>query len=65
MADFNVVSIIYLGLVVALIVLFAFSFTLFIRRMLINSSQKRNQTVEIEKKLDKVIELLDKHSNKK
>nr|WP_243463094.1 DUF4083 family protein [Mesobacillus boroniphilus] len=33
--------------------------------MLINSSQKRNQTVEIEKKLDKVIELLDKHSNKK
>lgn len=65
MAELDIASIIYLGLIVALIILFAVSFTLFIRRILINSSHKRNQTVGIEKKLDKIIELLDKNGNHK
>lgn len=43
-----------------LIVLFVFSFTLFIRRLLLNSKEKNRQLNQIEKKLDKIIELLEK-----
>ncbi|MFX3635820.1 MAG: DUF4083 domain-containing protein [Candidatus Pristimantibacillus sp.] len=59
MEGFNVASVVYLGIIIGLIVLFIVSFTLFIRRLLINSSVK-NQTDEIEKKLDKIIDLLEK-----
>ncbi|WP_373316067.1 DUF4083 domain-containing protein [Siminovitchia terrae] len=53
-------TIVVLVIFVGLMALFVISFTLFIRRLLINSSIKSNQSVEIEKKLDKIIELLEK-----
>ncbi|MFY2253025.1 DUF4083 family protein [Priestia megaterium] len=53
------ISIVYLIIVIGLIALFVVSFTLFIRRLLINSSIKSSRLIEIEKKLDKVIELLE------
>jgi len=56
---FNVISIVYLIIIIGLIALFVVSFTLFIRRLLINSSIKSNRSIEIEKKLDKIIELLE------
>ena len=56
---FNVFSIVYLIIIIGLIALFVVSFTLFIRRLLINSSIKSNRSIEIEKKLDKIIELLE------
>ncbi|MEE3896997.1 DUF4083 family protein [Priestia megaterium] len=66
MDHFNVISIVYLIIIIGLIALFVVSFTLFIRRLLINSSIKSSRSIEIEKKLDKVIELLeiDKKPNK-
>jgi hypothetical protein len=57
--NFNVISIVYLIIIIGLIALFVVSFTLFIRRLLINSSIKSSRSIEIEKKLDKVIELLE------
>ncbi|WP_310336451.1 DUF4083 family protein [Priestia megaterium] len=59
MDNFNVISIVYLIIIIGLIALFVVSFTLFIRRLLINSSIKSNRSIEIEKKLDKIIELLE------
>ncbi|MCE4092800.1 DUF4083 domain-containing protein [Priestia megaterium] len=59
MDNFNVISIVYLIIIIGLIALFVVSFTLFIRRLLINSSIKSSRSIEIEKKLDKVIELLE------
>ncbi|MGW5887727.1 DUF4083 domain-containing protein [Priestia megaterium] len=59
MNHFNVISIVYLIVIIGLIALFVVSFTLFIRRLLINSSIKSNRSIEIEKKLDKIIELLE------
>ncbi|MFD1781712.1 DUF4083 family protein [Fredinandcohnia salidurans] len=63
MEGYNVASLFFLGIVIILVVLFVVSFTLFIRRILIKSSIKRNQSVEIEKKLDKIIDLLEKDKN--
>jgi hypothetical protein len=63
MGGLNVASIVYLCIIIGLIALFVVSFTLFIRRQLINSFVKSNQSVEIEKKLDKIIELLEKDKN--
>lgn len=48
---------------IALIVLLIVSFTLFIRRILINSSKKNQQLEEIEKSLKKITELLEKDKN--
>ncbi|MFI8658057.1 DUF4083 family protein [Priestia megaterium] len=59
MDHFNVFSIVYLIIIIGLIALSVVSFTLFIRRLLINSSIKSNRSIEIEKKLDKIIELLE------
>ncbi|MCJ7841971.1 DUF4083 domain-containing protein [Lederbergia sp. NSJ-179] len=56
-------DIIFLCIFIGLIALFVVSFMLFIRRLIINSSEKGNQSVEIEKKLDKIIELLEKEKN--
>ncbi|NRD76639.1 DUF4083 family protein [Bacillus sp. BRMEA1] len=58
-----VASIVFWGIVIALIVLFVVSFTLFIRSLLNKSSIKSNHIVEIEKKLDKIIDILEKHKN--
>ncbi|NEW00651.1 DUF4083 domain-containing protein [Bacillus megaterium] len=59
MDNFNVISIVYLIIIIGLIALFVVSFTLFIRRLLINSSIKSSRSIEIEKKLDKILELLE------
>ncbi len=56
----DIFAMIYLCIMIGLIVLFVVSFTLFIRRLLINSSTKNVQSDQIEKKLDKIIELLEK-----
>lgn len=55
----TIFAFIYIGLIVLLIV----SFTLFIRRILINSSKKNQQLEEIEKSLKKITELLEKDKN--
>ncbi|MHA6253277.1 DUF4083 family protein [Oceanobacillus sp. CAU 1775] len=47
---------VYLIIISGLIILFVLSFTLFIRRMLINSSIKNTGSNEIEKKFDTIIE---------
>jgi hypothetical protein len=60
---FNVGDMIYQVIVLGLIVLFVVSFSLFIRRMLLNQKAKMRQLNEIEKKLDKIIELMDKDEN--
>ncbi|WP_394514359.1 DUF4083 domain-containing protein [Priestia aryabhattai] len=60
MDSFNLVSIVYLVIVIGLIALFVISFSLFMRRLLINSSLKTKHSIEIDKKLDKIIELLEK-----
>ena len=56
---FNVGDMIYQVIVLGLIVLFVVSFTLFIRRLLLNKQAKNHQLNEIEKKMDKIIELMD------
>ncbi|KIO61129.1 MAG: DUF4083 domain-containing protein [Caldibacillus thermoamylovorans] len=55
----TIFAFIYFGLIVLLIV----SFTLFIRRILINSSKKNQHLEEIEKSLKKITELLEKDKN--
>ncbi|MGE7307581.1 DUF4083 domain-containing protein [Priestia megaterium] len=57
--NINVISIVYLVIIVGLIALFVISFTLFIQRVLINASIKSKHSIEINKKLDKIIELLE------
>ncbi|WP_397538670.1 DUF4083 domain-containing protein [Rummeliibacillus pycnus] len=57
---FSVGDMIYQIIVLGLIVLFVVSFTLFIRRLLLNQKAKRNQVNELEMKLDKIIELMEK-----
>ena len=49
-----------LSLVYGLIILFVISFTFFIRRLLLNSTIKRKQINDLDKKLDRIIELLEK-----
>ncbi|WP_062051078.1 DUF4083 domain-containing protein [Bacillus sp. JCM 19034] len=53
-------SVIYQIVAFGLMVLFIVSFTLFIRRLLLNSAEKNNQLKEIGRKLDKIIEILEK-----
>ena len=60
----NVGDIIYQVIVWGLIGLFVISFTLFIRRLLLNQQANKHQLIELEKKLDKIIELMDKGENK-
>lgn len=55
----TIFAFIYIGLIVLLIV----SFTLFIRKILINSSKKNQHLEEIEKSLKKITELLEKDKN--
>jgi biopolymer transport protein ExbD len=63
MEGFNIASLFFIGIVIVLIILFVVSFTLFIRRIIINTSSKSTQTNEIEKKIDKIIDLLEKNNN--
>ncbi|SES13107.1 DUF4083 domain-containing protein [Psychrobacillus sp. OK032] len=55
---FNVGDMIYQIIVLGLIVLFVVSFTLFIRRLLLNQQAKKHQLNEFEMKLDKIMELI-------
>lgn len=54
--------IIYMGLIIGISLIFVLSFSFFIRRVLINSTVKKTRLLEIDKKLDKIIDLLE--SNK-
>ncbi|WP_418936238.1 DUF4083 family protein [Paenisporosarcina quisquiliarum] len=49
----------YMGVIIGLSVIFVLSFTFFIRRILINSTVKKTRLLEIDKKLDKIIDLLE------
>ena len=60
---FNVGDMIYQVIVLGLIILFVVSFTLFIRKLLLNQQAKKHQLNELEMKLDKIIELMDKGEN--
>ncbi|WP_184248461.1 DUF4083 domain-containing protein [Gracilibacillus halotolerans] len=54
---------IILLVVYVLILLFVISFALFIRRLSINSATRNRQTSQIDAKLDRIIELLEKDNN--
>ncbi|MFJ8453447.1 DUF4083 domain-containing protein [Bacillus paramycoides] len=56
----NIFAWIYFCLVIGLIVLFFISFTLFIRRLLQNNSVKKQHMINMNQKLDRIIELLEK-----
>ncbi|MEF7633827.1 DUF4083 domain-containing protein [Bacillus thuringiensis] len=56
----NIFTLIYICLVIGLIVLFFISFTLFIRRVLQSSTAKKHHVINMNQKLDRIIELLEK-----
>jgi hypothetical protein len=56
-------NVVLMGSLILLIILFFVSFMMFIRRNLINQGIKANNTVNVEKKLDKIIELLEKEKS--
>jgi len=56
MGGISITSTIFTIIVIGLIILFFISLTLFIRRLLINSSVRSNESIEFGKKLDKIIE---------
>ncbi|MFJ8354396.1 DUF4083 domain-containing protein [Bacillus paramycoides] len=56
----NIFVWIYFCLVIGLIVLFFISFTLFIRRLLQNNAVKKQHMINMNQKLDRIIELLEK-----
>ena len=61
-------DILFLIIVFGLIIIGVLSFTLFIRRILINTTPRSNYTPsnnnELEQKLDKIIDLLEKDNSK-
>lgn len=61
--SYNTFEIIYQILIFALLILGSISFMLFIRRMLINTSRQKHNFISIEKKLDKIIDHLEKDKN--
>lgn len=56
----NIGAILFQGIILLLIILFIVSLTMFVRRMLINQETKAKSNVEIEQKLNRIIELLEK-----
>ncbi|GGA28427.1 DUF4083 family protein [Psychrobacillus lasiicapitis] len=56
---FNMGEMIYQIIVWGLIILFVISFTLFIRRLLLNQQAQKIQLKEIEMKLDKLMKLMN------
>ncbi|HHK5533164.1 TPA: DUF4083 domain-containing protein [Bacillus mobilis] len=56
----NIFTLIYTCLIIGLIVLFFLSFTLFVRRLLQNSAVKKQHVIHMNKKLERIIELLEK-----
>ncbi|MED1555782.1 DUF4083 domain-containing protein [Bacillus paramycoides] len=59
----NIFTLIYTCLVIGLIVLFFTSFTLFIKKILQNTVVKKQHVINMNQKLDRIIELLE--TNKK
>ncbi|MGE8207791.1 DUF4083 family protein [Heyndrickxia sp. NPDC080065] len=53
----------FVVMIILLILLGVFSFALFIRRLLINVQVKNENSIELNRKLDKIIELLENKSN--
>ncbi|MEH6942206.1 DUF4083 domain-containing protein [Bacillus sp. JJ722] len=51
-------------IVFSLLLLGGISFILFLRRMLFNLTTSKQKSIEIEKKLDRIIELLEKNEAK-
>ncbi len=58
-------NIVLVGIFILLIILFFVSFMLFIRRILINQRPETNDSQNINEKLDRIIELLEKDKAKK
>ncbi|MCM3218507.1 DUF4083 domain-containing protein [Bacillus cereus] len=58
--EINIFTLIYACLVIGLIVLFFISFILFIRRVLQSSAAKQHHVINMNQKLDRIIELLEK-----
>ncbi|WP_050614400.1 DUF4083 domain-containing protein [Bacillus testis] len=57
--SYNAGDIIFQVLFIALLVVFAVSFVLFIRRLLVNSSSRYKESVEINQKLDKIMNIIE------
>ncbi|SDI79990.1 DUF4083 domain-containing protein [Alteribacillus bidgolensis] len=53
-------DLIFSVVILMLIILFAVSFTLFVRRLIINLNRKYRSSNKVEEKLDRIIELLEK-----
>ena len=60
MENISILGMILIIIVLGLIILFVISLTLFIRRLLINSSARSNESNELGKKLDILIEQNEK-----
>ncbi|WP_303660185.1 MULTISPECIES: DUF4083 domain-containing protein [Bacillus cereus group] len=56
----NIFATVYLFMIIDLIVLFRISFTLFVKRLVLRASVNKNRSKNIEKKLDRIIELLER-----
>lgn len=56
-------TIIFQFITFGLIVLFVISFTLFVRRLMVNSTVKNNQLKEIGNKLDEILEQMGTDKN--
>ncbi|EJS76049.1 DUF4083 domain-containing protein [Bacillus cereus] len=56
----NIFTLIYTCLVIGLIVLFFISLTLFIKKLLQNNSAKKQHVINMNQKLDRIIEFLEK-----
>ena len=52
-------NVVLMGIAILLIILFFISFMLFVRRTILNSGTKANSSVNMEEKLDRIIELLE------
>lgn len=61
----DIENIVLVGIFILLIILFFLSFMLFIRRILINQRPETNDSQNINEKLDRIIELLEKDKAKK
>jgi len=58
-------GIVFQVILILLILLFILSFTLFIRRMLITQKKKAEDSMKMDQKLDKIIELLEQEKSNK
>ena len=58
----DVLSFFYIIVLLAASVIGIISFTLFIKRLLVNATLRNNHAKEIELKLDRIIDLLEKDS---